>query len=118
MLKSYRKILAQIQHSQSYGLGYIVRSRPIEEHPRQLNVYPHTDSRELVCFPTSRLHGYEFSNQGLLGLWEGFAPLPQVPDSGSPLFSVLDGILTVPTTSLMDSSLSPLSTAAVLDPLT
>jgi len=75
-------------------------------------------SRELVCFPTSRLHGYEFSNQGLLGLWEGFAPLPQVPDSGSPSFSVLDVILTVPTTSLADSSLSPLSTSAVLDPLT
>ncbi len=70
MLKSYRKILAQIQHSQSYGLGYIVRSHPIEEHPRQLSVHPHTDSREVVCFPTSRLHGYEFSNQGLLGLWK------------------------------------------------
>src|SRR5882757_10204985 len=78
----------------------------------------HTDSRELICFPTSRLHGYEFSNQGLLGLWEGFAPLPQVPDSCSPSFSVLDGILTIPTTSLVNSSLSPLCTSAVLDPLT
>ncbi|OAX34866.1 hypothetical protein K503DRAFT_785458 [Rhizopogon vinicolor AM-OR11-026] len=86
-LESYRKILAQIQHSQTMGLD-------------------------------TSLHGYEFSNQGLLGLWEEFAPLPQVPDSGSPSFSVLDGILTVPTTSLVNSSLSPLSTCAVLGPLT
>ncbi|KAG2039713.1 hypothetical protein BDR03DRAFT_1036078 [Suillus americanus] len=75
-------------------------------------------SRELVCSPTSRLHGYEFSNQGLFGLWEGFAPLPQVPESNAPSFSILDGLLTIPQISPRDSSLSPLSTPAVLDPLT
>lgn len=77
-----------------------------------------TDSRELVCSPTSKVHGFEFSNQGLFGLWEGFAPLPLIPEPSASSFSVLDGLLTIPQISPGDSSLSPLSTPAVLDPLT
>jgi SEA/GATOR complex protein SEA4/MIOS len=42
-------------------------------------------SRSFLSFGTSRVHGFEFANQGVLGIWEGLQPLPRTPslDHGS-----------------------------------
>ncbi|RDB16246.1 SEH-associated protein 4 [Hypsizygus marmoreus] len=41
-------------------------------------------SHEYLSVPKSVIHGFDFAYQGLLGIWEGFPPLPaaQQPDPG------------------------------------
>ncbi|KAG6844845.1 hypothetical protein H0H87_003277 [Tephrocybe sp. NHM501043] len=43
-------------------------------------------SYDYLCTPKSVLHGFDFSNQGLLSIWEGFKALPvtQGPNLASP----------------------------------
>ena len=36
-------------------------------------------SRSILSHGTSRIHGFEFANQGVLGIWEGLRPLPRNP---------------------------------------
>ncbi|KAF8644812.1 hypothetical protein AX16_008269 [Volvariella volvacea WC 439] len=44
-------------------------------------------TQEVLSTPTSQVHGFDFAFQGLLGIWEGFPPLPstsQASTSGPP----------------------------------
>ncbi|KAJ7727968.1 hypothetical protein B0H16DRAFT_1665587 [Mycena metata] len=42
------------------------------------------NAQDFLCVPTPRLHSYDFSHQGIMGIWEGFAPLSVVTPHAEP----------------------------------
>jgi len=38
-----------------------------------------SDSKHLLSYEASRIHGFDFANQGVLGIWEGLQPTPRTP---------------------------------------
>ena len=50
----------------------------------QLTSRLQSDSQRLILSPSSIIEGYNFSYQGLAGIWEGFKPIHPSPPSGQP----------------------------------
>lgn len=53
-----------------------------------------TDARQMLEGPAIRLNGYNFANQGLRGIWEGFLPsIANIVPSGSPQAGLLEPLV-------------------------
>lgn len=64
--------MAPYKVCRSYGLGFTV-SCPLSSIALAITQII-LDAQDVLCLPTPHLHGYDFSYQGVQGIWEGLKP--------------------------------------------
>jgi hypothetical protein len=89
MTMKYRALKGYDLGQQNVSILNAVPSSQTESHflPEVWNWINH--ARDFLCHPTSKIHRYDFSYQGILSIWEGFEPMVEVARSQSPLPSAV-----------------------------
>jgi hypothetical protein len=65
------------------GPGSIVRNAVMFNFPQVYRIL--ADARRMLEVPAVHLNGFNFANQGIQGIWEGFqSSIPDAPSSNSP----------------------------------